>query len=251
MRCGGGRGTCACARPLRFVATWWPAAAGKETVGGPRRPCGVLLRGAPPGRHPPRAPRGSQVPRRRATLSGGYAQPPLCRRGPGGLSACPALRRPAGRGMGLPLGTPGPGPPAPRSPTRAAPGLTAPARHPAAHAGDSALPTTGTPSRVSRPGLAPPGPSCTYCPQLCDVRQVQTITAHTWTRHAVHACRHPGSGSAVQWAGLLPPRPGVCSSHTGRCGRSPGASRALRNLRASLQAGAALKRQLRPYSPRS
>lgn len=75
----------------------------------------------------------------------------------GGLSACPALRRPAGRGMGLPLGTPGPGPPAPRSPTRAAPGLTPPARHPAAHAGDSALPTTGTPSRVSRPGLAPPG----------------------------------------------------------------------------------------------
>lgn len=169
----------------------------------------------------------------------------------GGLSACPALRRPAGRGMGLPLGTPGPGPPAPRSPTRAA---------------RASWPPRGTPQptpaillylpREHRPGSParvwlPPGPSCTYCPQLCDVRQVQTITAHTWTRHAVHACRYPGSGSAVRWAGLLPPRPGVCSSHRGRCGRSPGASRALRNLRASLQAGAALKRQLRPYSPRS
>lgn len=109
MRCGGGRGTRA--RPLRFVATWWPAAAGKETVGGPRRSCGVLLRGAPPGRHPPRAPRGSQVPRRRATLSGGYAQPPLCRRGPGGPQRVPCSATPCGARHGAPLRNPGARPP--------------------------------------------------------------------------------------------------------------------------------------------
>lgn len=165
MRCGGGRGTCARARPLRFVATWWPAAAGKETVGGPRRSCGVLLRGAPPGAAPSTGPTRVAGPPAKSHTQRRLRAAPALSPTSGGLSACPALRRPAGRGMGLPLGTPRPGPPAPRSPTRAAPGLTAPARHPAAHAGDSGLSTTGTPSRVSRPGLAPPrGPAALTAP---------------------------------------------------------------------------------------
>lgn len=211
MRCGGGRGTCARARPLRFVATWWPAAAGKETVGGPRRSCGVLLRGAPPGAAPSTGPTRVAGPSAMSHTQRRLRAAPALSPRSGGPQRVPCSATPCGARHGAPLRNPGARPP----------GATEPhARRSGPHA----------------PRAAPRSPRRRFC-----------STYHGNTVPGLP----PGSGSPRGPAALTAP-----SSVTfARCKQSQAApGRATRSTPAGTleaEAGAALKRQLRPYSPRS
>lgn len=165
----------------------------------------------------------------------------------GGPQRVPCSATPCGARHGAPLRNPGARPPRATEPHARRSGPHAPRAAPRSPRRRFCSTYHGN----TVPGL-PPGSGSPRGPAALTAPSSVTFARCKQSQAAPgRACRYPGSGSAVQWAGLLPPRPGVCSSHRGRCSRSPGASRVLRNLRASLPAGAALKRQFRPYSPRS